>query len=65
MYDSRRDRFVVIALGMLVVAYPLAFLFTPPDPYMQAVVGITLAAFVLTVANLLSHPTVYEWMSGK
>ncbi|MFW5911230.1 MAG: hypothetical protein ACOCSD_03650 [Halolamina sp.] len=65
MYDSRRDRFVVITLGLLVVAYPLAVFFTPPDPYTQVVVAVTLLAFVLTAANVLSHPTVYEWLNGK
>jgi Sec-independent protein secretion pathway component TatC len=65
MYDSRRDRFVVITLGMLTVAFPLALFFTPSDPYMQVVVAVTLLAFVLTAANLLSHETVYEWYSDK
>ncbi|WP_049981945.1 hypothetical protein [Halolamina rubra] len=60
MLDSRRDRFVVLALAIVTVAYPLALLFTPPDPYTQLVVAGGVVAFALTAANVLSHPTVSE-----
>ncbi|KPN32017.1 hypothetical protein SY89_02774 [Halolamina pelagica] len=60
MFDTRRGRFVGIALGIVAVAFPLAVLFTPPDPYTQIVVAGGVVAFALTAANVLSHPTVYN-----
>jgi len=60
MFDTRRGRFVGIALGIVAVAFPLAVLFTPPDPYTQLVVGAGVVAIAITAANVLSHPTVYN-----
>lgn len=65
MLDSRRGRFVAIALGMLVVALALSTLFAPPDPATQLIVAAGVMLFVLPVANLLSHPTVYEWLRDR
>ena len=60
MLETRRGRFVGIALAILVVALPLTVLVAPPDPYTQLVVAVGVVLFALTAANLLSHPTVYE-----
>lgn len=65
MLDTRRGRFVVLALGISTVAFPLAVLFTPPDPYTQLVVAGGVVAIALTAANLLSHPTVYAWFQEE
>ena len=60
MLESRLGRFATIAVAIIVVAYPLMVLFTPPDPYTQLVVAGGVVAFALTAANVLSHPTVYD-----
>jgi hypothetical protein len=65
MLETRRGRFVGIALAILVVAVPLSVLLIPPDPYTQVVVAAGVVLFALTAANLLSHPTVYERLRGR
>ncbi|MBP1987689.1 hypothetical protein [Halolamina salifodinae] len=65
MLDSRLGRFMTIALAILVVAFPLTVLLTPPGPYTQAVVTGSLLVFVLPTAYLLSHPTIYLWMRER
>lgn len=65
MLETRPGRFVVIAIVILVVAFPLAVVMTPPDPYTQAVVASTLLVFVLPVAYLLSHPTLSAWLDEE
>ncbi|GAB7092893.1 hypothetical protein JCM30237_00450 [Halolamina litorea] len=65
MLESRLFRFVSIAVATIVVAFPLAAVASPPDPYTQVVVAGTLLMFLLPVAYLLSHPTVYAWMQGE
>jgi len=59
MLQTRTGRFLGISLAIFLVALPLAVLFTPPDPYTQIVVAGSLFAFLLPVAYLLSHPTIY------
>lgn len=65
MLDSRLFRFVTIAVATIVVAFPIAAIVSPPDPYTQVVVAVSLLVFLLPVAYLLSHPTVYIWMREK
>ena len=64
MFQTRLGRFLGIALALALVALPLAVLFAPPDPYTQIVVAGSLVTFLLPVAYLLSHPTIYAWMQG-
>jgi hypothetical protein len=64
MLETRRGRFVGIALAILVVAVPLSALLIPPDPYTQIVVVAGVVLFALTAANLLSHEAVYERLRG-
>jgi|AntRauTorcE11897_2_1112592.scaffolds.fasta_scaffold66310_2 cation transport ATPase len=64
LLDSRLGRFVTIAFAILLVAIPLSALVAPPDPYTQIVVAGSLLVFVLPMAYLLSHPTVYVLMRG-
>lgn len=65
MLDSRLFRFVTIAVATIVVAFPIAAVVSPPDPYTQVVVAASLLVFLLPVAYLLSHPTIYIWMREK
>lgn len=65
MLESSMARFALTLFVALVVAFTVAAIVSPPDPYSQLIVAGVLMAIALPVAYYLSYRGGYDSIRGQ
>lgn len=65
MSISHSVRFIITMLVALLVVFPIAAVFTPPDPFTQLRLAVILIVISLPVAYYLSFQGRYESLSQR